>query len=190
MMSECFRVAERGDAENLAELVNSAFRGEASRRGWTTEADLLGGQRTDPDSLRELLSENNNTILLMQRDASLIGCVLLQQKAERAYLGMLTVQPDLQAGGIGKRVLATAENWVFKYWRSPMVELTVIRQRPELIAWYERRGYANTHRTESFPYGDEKFGIPKLSDLEFVFLEKRIRGVSHELASRLYESPR
>ncbi len=179
-MSECFRAAECGDAENLAQLVNSAYRGESSRRGWTTEADLLGGQRTDPNSLREMISENNNTILLMQRDANLIGCVLLQQKAERAYLGMLTVQPDLQAGGIGKRLLATAENWVFDNWRFRLVELTVIRQRPELIAWYERRGYVNTHRTESFPYGDEKFGIPKLSGLEFVVLEKRIGGVSQE----------
>ena len=173
-MSECFRVAERGDAENLSRLVNSAFRGDSSRRGWTTEADLLSGQRTDPDTLRELISGNLNIILQMRRDAGLIGCVLLQRKADSAYLGMLTVRPDLQAGGIGKHLLAAAEHWVRENWRFRLVEMTVIRQRPELIAWYERRGYVNMHRTEPFPYGDTKFGLPKRSDLEFVVLEKQL----------------
>lgn len=173
-MSESFRVAEPGDAENLSRLVNSAYRGDSSRRGWTTEADLLGGQRTDPDALRELISDSGNTILLMHRDADLIGCVFLRQKTESAYLGLLTVLPDLQAGGIGKRLLAAAEGWVYENWRFRVVEMTVIRQRSELIAWYERRGYVNTHRTEPFPYGDEKFGLPKRPDLEFVVLEKRL----------------
>ena len=174
-MSESFRVAEPDDAENLSRLVNSAYRGDSSRRGWTTEADLLGGQRTDPDTLRELISDNDNTILLIHRDAELIGCVFLQQKAESAYLGMLTVVPDLQASGIGRRLLAAAENWVFENWRFRLIEMTVIRQRSELIAWYERCGYVNTHRTVPFPYGDEKFGLPKRPDLEFVVLEKRLR---------------
>jgi GNAT superfamily N-acetyltransferase len=134
-MTETFRIAEPRDAENLSLLVNSAYRGEPSRRGWTTEADLLGGQRTDPDVLRTLISENSNAILLMHRDADLIRCVLLQQKTQSAYLGMLTVRPDLQADGIGKRLLAAAEDWVFENWRSQVVEMTVIRQRLELIAW-------------------------------------------------------
>jgi GNAT superfamily N-acetyltransferase len=173
-MSESFRVAEAGDAENLSRLVNSAYRGDSSRRGWTTEADLLGGQRTDPDTVRELISENDSTILLIHRDADLIGCVFLQQKADSAYLGMLTVQPDLQASGIGRRLLAWAEDWVFENWRFRRIEMTVIRQRSELIAWYERRGYINTHRIEPFPYGDEKFGLPKQPDLEFIVLEKHL----------------
>jgi len=183
-MSECFKVAKLGDAENLSRLVNSAYRGESSRCGWTTEADLLGGQRTDPDTVRELISKNHNTILQMHRDADLIGCVFLQQRAESAYLGMLTVRPDLQASGIGRRLLAAAEDWVFENWRFRLVEMTVIRQRPELIAWYERRGYVNTHRTEPFPYGDEKFGLPKRSDLEFVVLAKHLRQGGRELPSR------
>jgi GNAT superfamily N-acetyltransferase len=171
-MSETFRIAEPGDAESLSLLVNSAYRGESSRRSWTTEADLLGGQRTDPDTLRDLISANGNAILLMHRDAGLTGCVFLQRKAQSAYLGMLTVLPDLQAGGIGSRLLAAAEDWASETWRIRMVEMTVIRQRTELIAWYERRGYVNTHRTEPFPYGDEKFGLPKRPDLDFVVLEK------------------
>jgi GNAT superfamily N-acetyltransferase len=174
-MSETFRIAEPGDAESLSRLVNSAYRGDSSRRGWTTEADLLGGQRTDPDTLRGLISGKDNAILLMHGDADVIGCVFLQRKAESAYLGMLTVLPDLQAGGIGRRLLAAAEDWVFENWRSLLVEMTVIRQRLELIAWYERRGYVNTHRTEPFPYDDEKFGLPKRPDLEFIVLEKHLR---------------
>jgi len=173
-MSESFRIAVPGDAESLSRLVNSAYRGEASKRGWTTEAGLLAGQRTDPDTLRSLISVNSNAILLMHRDADLIGCVLLQQKTQSAYLGMLTVLPDLQAGGIGRRLLAAAEDWVFENWLLRLIEMTVIRQRSELIVWYERRGYVNTHRTEPFPYGDEKFGLPKRPDLEFVVLEKHL----------------
>ena len=173
-MSKSFRIAVPGDAESLSRLVNSAYRGEASKRGWTTEAGLLGGQRTDPDTLRSLISVNSNAILLMHQDADLIGCVLLQQKTQSAYLGMLTVLPDLQAGGIGRRLLAAAEDWVFENWLFRLIEMTVIRQRSELIVWYERRGYVNTHRTEPFPYGDEKFGLPKRPDLEFVVLEKHL----------------
>jgi hypothetical protein len=115
-MSESFRIAVPGDAEGLSRLVNAAYRGDSSRRGWTTEADLLGGQRTDPDTLRKLIGENGHTILLMQKDADLIGCVFLRQKAEIAYLGMLTVLPGLQAGGKERRLLAAAEDWVFESW--------------------------------------------------------------------------
>ncbi len=173
-MSESFRVAEPGDAENLARFVNSAYRGESSKRGWTTEADLIGGQRTDPVMLCDLISEKNNAMFLMRADADLIGSVFLQRKAESAYLGMLTVRPELQAGGIGRRLLAAAEDWVRENWRLHLIELTVIQQRLELIAWYERRGYVNTLRTEPFPYGDEKFGLPKRPDLKFAVLEKRL----------------
>ncbi len=177
-MSVCVRVAKLGDAENLSRLVNSAYRGDSSRRGWTTEADLLGGQRTDPGTLRALIPESNNTILLMDRGGDLAGCVLLQRKGQGAYLGMLTVRPDLQAHGIGRRLLAAAEDWVSREWRLKLVEMTVIRQRLDLIAWYGRRGYVNTQRTEPFPYGDEKFGLPKRDDLEFVVLEKHLQPVA------------
>ncbi len=174
-MSEFFGIAEAGDAETLSRLVNSAYRGESSRRGWTTEADLLGGQRTDPDTLREMISQAGNKILLMHRHTDFIGCVFLKQRAASAYLGMLTVKPELQTSGAGKRLLAAAEDWVFENWNIRLIEMTVIRQRSELIAWYGRRGYVNTQRIEPFPYGDEKFGLPKRPDLEFAVLEKRLR---------------
>lgn len=169
-----FRPALWNDCEELADLVNSAYRGESSKAGWTTEADLLGGQRTDAAALREIVSREGNVILLAFRDEELVGCVFLQKKSDRAYLGMLTVKPTLQTGGLGKMILATAEYWVLNNWNLLTVEMTVIQKRAELISWYERRGYSNSGKTEPFPYGDPRFGLPKVPDLEFVVLEKKL----------------
>ena len=168
------RVADAADADTLAALINSAYRGESSKRGWTTEADLLGGQRTDPDTLRKTIADKRNAILLVEEEGAPVCCVFLQRKADGAYLGMLTVKPELQARGLGKRLVAAAEQWARGAWQAKTIEMTVIQKRRELIAWYERRGYANTGRTEPFPYGDEKFGLPKVDDLEFVILEKSL----------------
>ncbi len=166
------RVANAGDAGAISALVNAAYRGETSKRGWTTEAGILGGQRTDPDTIRETIADNRNAILLLHAQDAPVCCVYLQRRANRAYLGMLTVKPELQASGLGKQLLAAAERWARENWKVAKIEMTVIQKRHELIAWYERRGYSNTGRTEPFPYNDEKFGLPKVNDLEFVVLEK------------------
>ncbi len=168
------RVANAKDADTISALINSAYRGEASKRGWTTEAGLLGGQRTDPQTLRETIADARNTVLLLYEQDAPICCVYLQRREDRAYLGMLTVEPELQARGLGKRLLAAAEIWARENWKVAKIEMTVIQKRHELIAWYERRGYSNTGRTEPFPYGDEKFGLPKVEGLEFVILEKSL----------------
>lgn len=168
----CWRVASSDDLTALALLVNSAYRGAPSRRGWTTEADLLDGQRTDPETLGTTLATEGNTFLVLERGGVLLGSVFLQRKADRAHLGMLTVRPDLQTAGLGRRLLSIAERWVREHWRLPLVEMTVIQVRTELIGWYERRGYRPTGRREPFPYGNRKCGIPKRDDLEFVVLEK------------------
>lgn len=167
-----FRPAESFDCPALSELVNSAYRGEVSKQGWTTEADLLGGQRTDPESLLALVTGADQVVLLALRQKLLVGCVYLRRKADRAYLGMLTVRPDLQSAGLGRRILEAAEDWAGREWGLGTIEMTVIRQRTELIAWYERRGYRVTDRIEPFPYGDARFGLPKVDDLVFAVLEK------------------
>ena len=87
---------------------------------------------------------------------------------------MLTVSPALQTAGIGRRLLEAAELWVQEYWRSPAMEMRVLSRRAELIDWYIRRGYALTDRREPFPYGDERFGVPKFDDLEFIILTKSL----------------
>lgn len=169
-----FRPAEVSDAAALVALVNSAYRGPSSRAGWTTEADLLGGQRTDEAALREFLTAPTaiRLMLTVRTNDALLACVQLERRGETAYLGMLTVSPPHQAGGIGRRLLEAAEETVRLRWEARAVEMTVIAQRVELIAWYERRGYRRTGDTAPFPYGDPRFGLPQRTDLHFVVLRK------------------
>jgi ribosomal protein S18 acetylase RimI-like enzyme len=173
-MSLTLKQAYIGDLESLSNLVNSAYRGDSSKKGWTTEADLLGGQRTDPSLLKEILDDPKNIILLAHQNNVLVGCVLLEKKTDRAYLGMLTIKPELQGAGLGKYLLDESEKWVVKMWHLRHIEMTVIKQREELLLWYNRRGYINSGRKQPFPYGDEKFGVPKVPDLEFFVLEKKL----------------
>lgn len=167
-----FRTANLSDITSIAALVNSAYRGDSSKKGWTTEADLLGGQRTDPTSLQEMITAEGNVILVFFKDNILVGSVFLQKKHGSSYLGMLTVTPELQTVGLGKQIIAAAEEFVSNSWNIATIEMTVINKRIELIAWYEKRGYALTGDKEPFPYNDERFGIPKVKDLEFVVMRK------------------
>ncbi len=173
-MDLSLRVAGVQDAEIISDLVNSAYRGETSKLGWTTEADLLGGQRTDAEAVREEISRPDNAILMFHRAETLVGSVLLQRREGYAYLGMFTVAPHRQSGGIGKAALALIETWVVANWQVHRLEITVIRQRTELLAWYERRGFVRTGRIQPFPYHDPRAGIPKVDDLEMLVLEKRL----------------
>lgn len=169
-----FRPATAGDIPALHALIESAYRGDSAKRGWTHEADLLGGQRTDPDALVAIL-EDGTQLLTVAHDecGALVGCVNLQRKPGGiAYLGLLTVAPERQASGLGRALLAEAEQLASVGLGAARVEMTVIRQRPELIAWYERRGYALTGEERVFPYHDERFGVPRRSDLAFLVLEK------------------
>ena len=160
------------DIPALVALVNSAYRGETSRQGWTTEADLLDGLRTDQKAMQELIRKPGSVILKYTDDANqLIGCVNLQQQEDKLYLGMLTVSPNLQGAGIGKILLLASEAYAVKNNFSTIV-MSVISIRQELIAWYERHGYKRTGQMKPFPTGDPSFGIPR-QPLEFIFLEKK-----------------
>jgi GNAT superfamily N-acetyltransferase len=168
-------VATAGDVGPLVALVNSAYRGASSYRGWTTEDHLVGGQRTDSAAIELNIGTPGQVILVLRDGDELGGCVLLEDLGNRtSYLGMLTVRPDLQAGGIGRRLLAAAEAWAVKHFGAEQIEMTVIELRRELIAWYERRGYRATGERRPFPYDDERFGQPKRGDLQFVVLRRRI----------------
>jgi ribosomal protein S18 acetylase RimI-like enzyme len=160
-----FRLATIDDVSTLDALVQSAFRGDASRVGWTTEADLLDGQRTDAEALTDLV--RRDALFVAEDGGEIVACCQLEAEG---YLGMLSVRPGLQGTGIGRAVVAEAE----RRCDAPRMRMTVIRHRTELIAWYERRGYRRTGETAAFPYGDERFGIPKVDDLEFVVLEKQL----------------
>jgi ribosomal protein S18 acetylase RimI-like enzyme len=167
--------ATSADVAPIVALVNSAYRGEASRRGWTTEEHLVGGQRTDEARIALDIGTPGQVILLLREGSALCGCVMLEDKPDRTcYLGMLTVRPELQASGIGRRLLAAGEAWAAEHFGSQYVEMTVVELRGELIAWYERRGYRQTGEIRPFPYEDQRFGLPKRDDLRFVVLRRRI----------------
>ena len=164
--------ATSDDIPELNKLVNSAYRGESSKKGWTTEERLLGGIRTDEEGLTQTFENKNVTILKYTENDKIIGTVSLEKQGEKLYLGMLTVSPDLQGGGIGKQLLKAAE--VFAQEENiPIIVMTVISVRAELIAWYERHDYVRTGEIKPFPMDDPNFGLPK-EFLEFIVLEKNV----------------
>ncbi len=174
-----FRPAASDDAARLVALVNSAYRGESSKKGWTTEADILGGQRTDEDKIRETIAAANSRIeLAFLEDGALAACVHLKKEADGScYLGMLSVDPNRQAAGLGKELMSRSEE-IARAWGCARMRMTVISVRAELIAYYERRGYRRTGKTEPFPEGDPRFGLPKVRGLMFAELEKPLAGPS------------
>ncbi|HEY0662878.1 MAG TPA: GNAT family N-acetyltransferase [Lysobacter sp.] len=169
-----FRPATHADTDALVALVESAYRGDASRVGWTTEADLLDGRRTGTDDIGACIDRSHSVILLAERDGELLACAHVAIEEGAGYFGMFSVRPNLQGGGVGKALLAEAERLAREEWQLPSMRMTVIDMRDELIAFYERRGYRRTGVYKSFPYGDERFGIPKRDDLRFEVLEKAL----------------
>jgi ribosomal protein S18 acetylase RimI-like enzyme len=176
------RLAVADDIPALIDLVESAYRGERSRAGWTTEADLLGGQRIDAAMLGKTLADPAQAILVVERDGATIACVAVEPRDGYGYVGMVTVAPTGQGSGLGRHLLELAEDHVRETWGLARARMTVIAQRGELIAWYNRRGYADTGETEPFPYGDARFGAPKRDDLYFAILEKPL-GAATPLAA-------
>lgn len=175
MSGPVFRPAAPDDVPALRVLIESAYRGDAARAGWTHEADLLEGQRTDEAELRDILADASRVILLAEVDGALTGCVQVADQGQGlAYLGLLTVDPARQAGGLGRLLIEAAEAEAAARFAATRMEMTVIRQRAELIAWYERRGYRLTGETRPFPLDDPRFGLPRTRDLAFVVLEKTL----------------
>jgi ribosomal protein S18 acetylase RimI-like enzyme len=169
-----FRPAGPDDVPMLVALVTSAYRGDSSREGWTTEADLLDGPRIDPDVLRADLARPRSRVLVAERGGDAVACAHVAEEDGAGYFGMFSVRPGLQGGGIGHAVLAEAERVAREEWRLPSMRMTVIDVRDSLIAWYLRRGYRRTGVHKPFPYGDTRFGIPKRDDLRFEVLEKAL----------------
>jgi ribosomal protein S18 acetylase RimI-like enzyme len=165
--------ATLNDVPALNVLVNSAYRGESSKKGWTTEADLLGGIRIDEERLTKLIEKRGSQILkYTDEQNNILACVNLEKRSDKLYLGMLTVSPELQGKGIGKELLKAAESEAVKL-DCTSIYMSVITDRTELMDWYIRHGYVNTGVKNPFPMNDPKFGLPK-KELEFVILEKVI----------------
>jgi GNAT superfamily N-acetyltransferase len=164
------RIADAADVDSLLALVHSAYRGPSGREGWTSEADLIDGPRTTRALLAADLDDPSITILVA---GDLVGCAAVTQEpgASRASFGLFAVRPGVQRGGVGSALLTAAEDHAREHGATTM-EMCVIDRRPELIAWYERRGYARTGETRPFPYGAEGVGEPRGDDFRFAVLEK------------------
>lgn len=160
------------DAPELDRLVNSAYRGDSSRQGWTTEADLLDGTRTDAQAIIALIQNPDTTLLKYTEGNEILGCVELRNEKGKLYLGMLTVRPNLQGKGIGKKLLTAAETEAKKQ-NCRSIFMTVLSVRKELIDWYIRHGYQPTGDRKPFAFTDPRFGQPKMK-LEFAVLEKKL----------------
>lgn len=166
-----FRKAEITDAQNISDLVNSAYRGDSSKVGWTTEADLLGGQRTDKEKIQEMIENPKGHFELALEDENILGCVYLSKDEKSLYFGMLTVNPVLQNKGTGKLLINRLEE-LAREWGYHQIRMTVISVRKELIEYYERRGYQWTGKTEPFPENDPRFGLPKTKLIFHEFVKK------------------
>ncbi len=165
--------ARRDDLAPLHALIEGAYRGAGARRGWTHEADMVDGQRTTIDVLTAELDNPAQRILVARDGAAIIGCVALTDQGNGScYLGMLSVDPGLQAGGLGRRLVEAAEQAARDVFDARRIEMTVVAQRDTLIAWYERRGYRRTGEERPFPYGDARFGTPRRDDLFFIVLAR------------------
>jgi ribosomal protein S18 acetylase RimI-like enzyme len=169
-----FRAASVADIPALVPLVTSAYRGDVSRQGWTTEADILEGNRIDPDVLRSDIERARSQVIVATRDGRMLACAHVCEQDGAGYFGMFAVDPTLQNAGIGREVLGEAERIVRDEFKLPTMRMTVIDLREELIAWYERRGYRRTGIKKPFPATDPRFGLPKRDDLRFEVLEKAL----------------
>lgn len=178
------RVATAEDAEAVADLVHAAYRSEESRQGWTTESHLVGGQRVDAAMVRALVAADDGVVLVLDEQPAepvgglapsdrLLACCHVERRPGSAYVGMFAVRPALQGRGLGRRMLAAAERQA-RAWDRATVELTVLDHRPELLAWYERCGFALTGVRHPFPYGDDRFGLPQRPDLALLGMIKQL----------------
>lgn len=146
------RKAVSGDLTELHKVVERAYRGDSAKQGWTHEADLLFDTRTDMATLEALVASDDDCLLVAALDGIIIGCVCLSRRDGRGcYLGLLCIEPTLQAGGYGKMILSAAEDFARGEFGADHIVMTVIDKRTELIAYYQRRGYALTGETCDFP---------------------------------------
>lgn len=167
-----FKKATPENINEISDLVNSAYRGEESKIGWTTEAHFLGGQRTDHDQIREMISSDDSEIQLAFLQNNLIGCFYIRKDPDSLYFGMLTVRPSLQGKGHGKKLLEEIQQKAIE-WNYKKIVMTVISLRHELISFYQRKGFYWTGETRPFPSHDPRFGIPK-TELIFHVFEKNL----------------
>ncbi len=169
-----FAFADAKQSSEIAALVNSVYRGENSKKGWTTEADILGGIRISGERVREIIDSENNIILLATIDDKLIASVHLEKKGDICWLGMLSVDVDFQTFGLGKMMIEKSEVFAKETFKCSVMKMKVIGIRWELIEYYKRRGYSLAGEREDFLTAENTFGEPGTQNLYFEILTKRL----------------
>ena len=172
-----YRSATESDFDTLTTLVNNSYRGVIALKGWGNENESVEVSRTNPDDLSKMIATPGSVILVFfgETDSVIKGCIYLRHQPEvrTAYFGMITVRPDLQRNGYGKFILSVAENYVKSQWNVDFIEMLVLEERPELIAYYNRHDYTDTGRRETFPAFE---GVqPLRPNLQLCILQKRVK---------------
>lgn len=168
MTTTTYRIAGPADAPAVRALIESGYRGDSARQGWSHEADLLGGDRTTIEEVAAMIAAPEKRVLLAERDGTLVGTVTITDLGNaRAYMGLLCVSPTLQAGGLGRALVREVEALAASEFGARVMELIVVDARTELIAWYERRGYTRTGELRPFP-------LPMDVPFQMVVLERLI----------------
>ena len=168
---DAFRTASPADAEAIATLVNAAYRPEPGASGWTHEAHLVAGNRSNANQVIECIAKQGSCVLLGLHGSDIVACVHLEKNGDDGYIGMLSVEPTLQGTGIGKQMLAYAENHAKTIFACKKLVMVVITARTELMSFYLRRGYKKTGSVTDFPQALGA-GTPKHSGLKIEQLEK------------------
>lgn len=167
-----FRVATLEDVDEIIPIVEAAYRGNGG--GWTTEAHILGGQRTDAEMLAKYITSEHTVVTLAFDGDRPVGCIKVEQVDDVVDLGLFAVDPSRQGAGIGRALVGEAERIAVEVFGAGELHLNVIHVRQDLIGWYERLGFKLNGSSAKFPYGQEQFGLPKRDDLYFVGMSKRL----------------
>lgn len=161
-------------AGEITSLVNSVYRGDNAKKGWTTEAEILGGIRITEEKVTEYINTKDNVIMLAVNDKKIIGCVHLEKEGNSCWLGMLSVDVNYQTYGLGKMLIEKSESFVKEKFGCGEMKMKVIGVRKELLEYYFRRGYRLTGEREDFIVDEDTFGKPFVQGLYFEILSKKL----------------
>ncbi|KAJ5542599.1 hypothetical protein N7535_005021 [Penicillium sp. DV-2018c] len=174
-----FHPATEADASQLQQLIECAFRAVDSREGWTDDLGLSSSFRIDLQEVLAMINKPDIVMLMATNDEKkLVGSIgTAKRDANHARLFMLAVDPSQQHSGIGRQVLAYAEDYCRQTWGVSTLCLNALSNRLQLITWYSRHGYEETGETSPFPREKfEKLDLPE--DLCFVEFEKILPSAS------------
>lgn len=162
--------AKLNQSREICGLINLTYRGAA---GWTRETHIIQGNRTSLYEIETAIANPDAHFFVVNQHRGLVACIYVEKQEKSAYIGFFSVHPTLQRKGIGNYILKQAETFALSELGAKKLVMYVVSQRPELIAFYERRGYVRTGQIEAYPL-HLGVGIPKVDGLTIEYLEKNV----------------